>query len=32
LRVGMVTRWRSVAAVDADAFRAYVDAVLDPSL
>ncbi len=28
----LLTRWRSVPAVDAEAFRADVDAVLDPSL
>ncbi len=28
----LLARWRSVPAVDAEAFRADVDAVLDPSL
>lgn len=28
----LLSRWRSVPAVDADAFRADVDALLDPSL
>jgi prevent-host-death family protein len=28
----LVARWRSIPAVDAQAFRADIDAVLDPSL